>query len=164
MEKTENNIDHKLNLSLIISSVLLAIIGFIFWETFFAFFVSWIKHDYLGYTISNSRFVSSITTANVLGIIPIILFYTWKVGKIKSLSHRIISSIALLLITLLTIYLKIRWIVPPNLTKIFSTDYESYRFVDSSQMKLLVFTLIGLLIGVIINIIGFKWFKKTDVG
>ena len=163
MEKTEKNMKRKLNLYLIISSILLAIIGFVFWDTIFAFFVSWIKHDYSGYTVINSRLICPTKTAFVLGIIPIILFYTWKAGKIKPIGLRVLSSITLLLITLLTIYLKIRWITPPDLTKTFSTDYESWRFVDSSQMKLWLFILIGLFIGMIINVIVFKVFKKTNM-
>lgn len=150
------------NLYLVLISLLLSVVGFLFWKTIVDMYVILIKYDYKGFTTTGAWYFPRIKTALLLGLIPWILRLSWHYAQIKKSSCKMISILIMVFSFFITGFLRVRNLKPPDIKEIqeqFIPDFSSLDFISTGEMKIWLFLLVGLGIGFLINIIGFRLIK-----
>lgn len=156
--------EHNQILYLALISLLLTIVGFIFWKTIVDMYVILIKYEYKGFTTTGAWYFPRIKTALLLGLMPWILRLSWQYGQIKKSSYKMTSILIMVFSIFITGFLRVRNLKPPDIKEIqeqFIPDFSSLDFISAEEMKIWLFLMIGLGIGFLINVIGFRLIKSS---
>lgn len=117
----------------------------------------------------NEQFKSSLYFSIIVAIAPILVYFTWKLAKIRVMKHKIISILIVIIFMIISILsrlqiLKIKFNDLPNITT--EADQVIKNAISIKSLNYEYYLLIGLLLGCLTVYIIFRNklnYKKNEI-
>lgn len=143
----------KTYLLLFVSSLIFFIAGFFTYRLFFELVVPENENLQIIVTNLSGEFWRPIYFSLFIGLIPIAIYFTWRLCRIENIKTQIVITITILLSTLLALLLRIFMI---NKVANFVIDEKIVNTISIENLKYTQFMFGGLLIGSFISWIIFR--------